>query len=209
MRRRHHPGHLLLIALVALLAGVGVPSARAQAPEHRWLLGLDLAASTVADNEESEDIVIDQKAGGLGLQLGFLLKPSFMLRFCATAADHETSDPDVTIRLGGGTLDAVFLFREGRPFRPYLFAGVGGYQAESRQEELVYEIRGPGVAMGAGAHLRLGARATLHGALRVEAINWEKARVTWDQPGGSIEVEAPIDEEGWTSKVMLGVGIWL
>lgn len=198
-----------LIVTAALLAAMGVGAAQAQIPEHRWLLGLDAVASTVGANEETEDIVIDQKAGGLGLQLGFLLKPSFMLRFYAAAADHETSDPGVTIRLGGGTLDAVFLFRDGKPFRPYLFAGLGGYRAESQQAALVYDIRGPGAAFGFGAHVRLGGRATLHGALRVESINWEKASVTWERPGGSIEVEVPIDEDGWASKVMLGVGIWL
>lgn len=203
-------------ALAALLfvtaVAIAPAPARAQDPQHRWLLGLDLVAGTVGDNEDAtgpDDITIEQKAGGLGLQLGWLLKPSFMLRLSAVGADHDTSDPDVTVRFGGGTLDAVFLFREGLPLRPYLFAGVGGYQAESRQQDVVYDIRGPGVAFGAGLHLRLGARATLHGALRVEAINWEKASVLLDLPGGDLEVEAPIDEDGWASKVMLGVAFWL
>jgi len=198
-----------LIMTAALLAVVGAGQAQAQAPERRWLLGLDAVSGTIDDNELTEDIVINQKANGLGLQLGYLLKPWFMLRVSAIAVDHETSDPDVTIRIGGATLDAMFLFRDGQPFRPYLFAGLGGYEAASQQAALVYDIRGPGAAFGAGAHLRLGDCATLHGALRVESINWEKAGATWEQPGGAIEVAAPIDEEGWASKVMLGVGIWL
>jgi hypothetical protein len=198
-----------LIMTAALLAVVGAGQAQAQAPERRWLLGLDAVSGTIDDNELTEDIVINQKANGLGLQLGYLLKPWFMLRVSAIAVDHETSDPDVTIRLGGGTLDAMFLFRAGKPFRPCLFAGLGAYRAESQQAALVYDIHGPGVAFGAGAHLRLGDCATLHGALRVESVNWEKAGATWAQPGGAIEVAAPIDEDGWASKVMLGVGIWL
>lgn len=200
---------LAAFALGALLTTV---PARAQGDTHRWLLGVDLVAGTVAANEDADadqGPVIDEKAGGLGLQLGYLFSPSFMLRLAAVGADHETSDPDVTIRFGGGTLDAVFLFREGLSFRPYLFAGLGGYQAEAQQDDVTYEIRGPGVAFGAGMHLRLGTRATLHGALRVEAINWEKATALLDLPGGDIVVEAPIDEDGWASKVMLGVGFWL
>lgn len=202
------------VVIAAALVVLALPASpvAAQMSDHRWLLGLDLVAGTVGENESATDpgeIMIDQKAGGLGLQLGYLLKPSFMLRLTAVGADHGTSDPDVTIRFGGGTLDAVFLFREGRPVRPYLFAGLGGYQAESQQEDVTYEIRGPGLAFGAGMHLRLGVRATLHGALRLEAINWESARVLLDLPGGDVEVEAPIDEDGWASKVMLGVGFWL
>lgn len=199
-------------ALALALALLAAAPARAQMNEHRWLLGLDLVAGTVGENEDADgpdDIVIDEKAGGLGLQFGYLLTPSFLLRLTAVGADHETSDPDVTIRFGGGTLDAVFLFRDGRPFRPYLFAGVGGYQAESKQDGVLYEIRGPGVAFGAGLHQRLGARATLHAALRLEAINWEKATALLDLPGGEVEVAAPIDEDGWASKVMLGVAFWL
>jgi hypothetical protein len=211
----HRARRAVLVAALALTvtltAALGAVPAQAQMADHRWLLGVDLVAGTVGENEDAEPdaIIIDEKAGGLGLQFGYMLKPSFMLRLTAVGADHETSDPDVTIRFGGGTLDAVFLFREGKPFRPYLFAGVGGYQAQSQQDDVIYEIRGPGVAFGAGMHLRLGSRATLHGALRVEAINWEEARVLLDLPGGDLEVDAPIDEEGWASKVMLGVGFWL
>lgn len=200
------------LALVSCTVLGAATAAHAQFPEHRWLLGLDAVAGTVGDNEEADgpdDIVIDEKAGGLGLQLGYLLKPSFMLRLSAAGADHETSDPDVTIRFGGGTLDAVFLFRDGQPVRPYLFLGLGGYQAQARQDEVEYEIRGPGLAFGAGAHVRLGAQVTLHGALRLEAINWEEATATLDLPGGDVEISAPIDEEAWASKVMLGVAFWL
>lgn len=201
----------VLATLVAVHVLAAAP-ARAQMNEHRWLLGLDVVAGTVADNEDADPAqgpVIDEKAGGLGLQFGYLLSPTFLLRLTAVGADHETSDPDVTIRFGGGTLDAVFLFRNGQAFRPYLFAGAGGYQAESQQDDALYRIRGPGVAFGAGLHQRLGSRATLHAALRVEAINWEKASVLLDLPGGDLEVEAPIDEDGWASKVMLGAAFWL
>lgn len=199
------------VVLIAFLALAAAP-ARAQMNEHRWLLGVDLVAGTVGGNDDADgpgDIVIDEKAGGLGLQFGYLVRPSFLLRLTAVGADHDTSDPEVTIRFGGGTLDAVFLFRDGHPFRPYLFAGVGGYQASSRQDEVVYEIRGPGLAFGAGMHLRLGARATLHGALRVEAINWEKAGAQLDLPDVEVQIETPIDEDGLASKVMLGMGFWL
>lgn len=199
---------LVPAAACALLLLPAAPSL-AQAPAGRWMLGLDAVAGSVARNDDAADLVIDEKGGGLGLQVGFLLKPSFMLRLCAAATDHDTTDPDVTIRLGGSTIDAVFLFRHGLPFRPYLFAGLGGFQAKSRQQDLTYDISGTGLAVGAGMHLRLGGRATLHGALRVEAINWENARATWERPGGSVEVEVPIDEDGWASKVMLGVGLWL
>jgi hypothetical protein len=198
-----------LIMTAALLTVVGVGPVQAQAPERRWVLGFDGVASTIDDNEQTEDIAINQKADGLGLQLGYLLNPSFMLRFSSIAANHETSDPGATIRLGGRTLDAMLLFRDGKPFRPYLFAGLGGYEAESQRAALVYDTHGPGVAFGAGVYLRLGDCARLHGALRVESINWEKAGATREQGGGAIDIHSPIDEDGWASKVMLGVGIWL
>lgn len=198
-----------LIMTAALLTIAGAGPARAQTPERRWLLGFDAVAGTIDDNETTADIAINQKAGGLGLQLGYRLTPSFMLRLAAIAADHETTDPDVSIRVAGGTLDAVFLFRDGNPFRTYLFAGLGAYQAASRQAALSYSVRGPGVAFGVGAFRRLGDCATLHGALRVESVNWEKSGATWEQSGSRSDVAAPIEEDGWTSKVLVGVGFWL
>jgi hypothetical protein len=195
---------LVALALTPLSA-----TATEEAPVRRWLVGVDAAASTVDGTEPNSGLFIDETSWGLGLQLGWLVSPSFMVRVNAIAADHELNAPDVTVRVGGIAADAVFLFRDGHGFRPYLFAGVGGYVAESRHVDLVYDVRGPGAAFGAGTLVHLGGRTSLHGALRVEAVNWEDTQALWNSPAGLIEVEPPLDESGWTSKVLIGLAFRL
>ena len=198
------------IALAACFAlTVSLAAMPAAAQDGRWQIGVDAVSSTIGDNENAGDVKIDETGSGGGFQVGHLLVPGFMLRLAATSAQHETSDPNVDIRIGGVTFEALFLFREGQAFRPYLFAGLGGYMAESQQQELVFDISGPGATFGAGGHLRLGSRVTLNAGLRVDAINWETARVSYITPTGTVRIEVPIDESGWASKVSLGLGFWL
>ena len=202
-KNRLTPAVTLLLLILGLVA-----AGPAAAWEGRWLVGFDFVASHIGDSDDADEIVLDNSAGGGGLHAGYLITPSFMLRLGGAVAEHNTNVADVTIRFGGGTLDAVYLFRPGTTFRPYIFGGVGGYQAESQVADLIFDVSGPGLAFGGGAHLQLGRHFTLHGSLRLESINWEEATVTYDRPGGLAQIAAPIDESGWASKLALGVGAW-
>lgn len=194
-----------VLALALLLA-----AAPASAQSGRWLIGLDAVASFIGENEDAADVTVDEAAGGLALQIGYLLAPGFMLRLHAAAADHPTSDAGIDLRFGGGTIDAVLLLRAGPPVRPYLFGGLGGFAVESRKANLVYETRGPGMAFGGGVHALLGERVSLHGALRFEWINWDQSSATYELPGGgTTSIVVPIDESGSAAKISLGIGIWL
>jgi len=199
----------MMFATLALMASPGAARAAGDVPgAQRWLIGLDIAATTLSTNAQADGIIIDAKAAGPALQVGWLWKPCLMVRAAAGAADYGTNLPDVKIRVGGGTIDAVFLFREGRTFRPYLFAGVGGYEALSRRDNLAYAVSGTGLAFGTGAHLRLGRDVTLHGSVRVESVRWPETAVTLDGPDGPVPVAEPIDRDGWGSRVMIGLGWW-
>lgn len=206
MGKRHvHRAVGTLVLAAFALAGVWLP-AQAAEPVHvqRWLLGLDAVASTLNANDKQPEVLLDERANGPGLQVGWLLKPTLMLRVCAAAADHGTNVEGASLRVGGGTFDAVWLMREGQAIRPYLFAGAGGYQAVATDETLVYEISAPGLAFGAGWFLRLRGSVSLHGELRVESVRWPAAEVTLaGQPVAEL-----LDRDGWGSKVMVGLAWW-
>ena len=195
---------ILLLAFFALSA-----ASVAAAMEDRWLIGLDGLSSHIDDNEDENNISVDEEAGGVGFQVGYRFSPTFMLRLYASAADHETNDADVTIRFGGAQFEAVYLFRDGRAFRPYLFGGLGGFMLESQQSSLLYEAEGAGLSFGTGAHYFVSGSVSLHGSLRLEAVNWNKVRATYSGPGGDIAVETPVEESGYASKLSLGVAFWL
>ena len=208
MNARCIPRHMTAIALLTCFVAAA-PAAAADWEGGRWLLGLDAVSSTIGANEDAADLLIDETAPGAGLQIGYLFTPNFQLRLFAASAEHETSDPDVKIRFGGGTLDAVYLFRAGQKVRPYVFGGLGGFSLESQQADLLYEAEGPGMALGGGVHVMLSRKVSLHGALRYEAINWDKVTATYDGPGGSASVTVPVDEEGTAGKVLVGIVFWL
>lgn len=200
-------GRLALAALA--LAGAWRP-AQAAAPDHvqRWLVGLDAAASTLNANDRQPEVTLDERANGPGLQVGWLLKPTLMLRASAAVADHGTNIPDTALRVGGGTFDVVWLPRDGHPFRPYLFAGAGGYQTMATSDALVYGISAPGLAFGAGWFLRVRGGVSLHGALRIESVRWPATEVTVAGPEGPRAVAELLDRDGWGSKVMVGLAWW-
>jgi hypothetical protein len=210
MNKRHvfrAVGTLVLAALASM--GTWRP-AQAAEPVHvqRWLLGLDAVASTLNANDQQPEVLLDERANGPGLQVGWLLKPTLMLRVSASAADHGTNIAGTALRVGGGTFDAAWLMREGQAFRPYLFAGAGGYQATATNDALVYEISGPGLAFGAGWLLRVRGSVSLHGELRVESVRWPAADVTLAGEGEPRAVAEPLDRDGWGSKVLVGLAWW-
>ncbi len=196
--------------LFLLTAFAAAASAADYDLEGRWLIGIDAVSNTVGANDRADGLFIEETAPGAGLQFGYMFTQNFQVRLYAAAADHGTSNPDLDIRVGGGTFDAVYLFRTGRQVRPYVFGGLGGFNLESRQADLLYSAEGPGMAIGGGVQVMLGRRVSLHGALRFEAIYWEKVSATYAGPGGgSATVTVPVDEEGTTGNVLLGISLWL
>ncbi|NNE44941.1 MAG: hypothetical protein HKN12_12100, partial [Gemmatimonadetes bacterium] len=102
-----------------------------------------------------------------------------------------------------------YLFRPGQPFRPYLVGGVGGFSMGSRQDNLDFEVNGPGITLGTGFAYFVSERFALDFALRGDFINWEEATATLTLPGGAqTEVATPIEEEGSAAKVFFGLNWW-
>ncbi len=197
-------GFALVLGLVVV--ATAVPAAAWQG---NWLIGLDGLASTIGRDDNADVVVVDETAGGGALQIGYLISPTFMVRLYAAAAVHPTNVADIEIRFSSSTFDALYLFRPGRRFRPYIFGGLGGFRLDSDQDDLHYEARGGGVSFGAGMHLELGSRVTLHGSLRLEGVNWNDVNATIDTPSGRISVRQPIDDSGIASKLTVGIGVWL
>jgi len=199
--------HMLTLTALALAATL---AANPAAAGDRWLIGLDGLSSQIEDNNDEDSISVEEKASGGAVQIGYRLSPNFMLRIYGGGVDHPTSDPEVDIRFVSGLFEGVYLFREGQSFRPYMFGGTGGFTLESQQESLLYKAEGWGVSFGGGAHYLVSSRVSLHGSLRLEAVNWNKVSVTYTAPDGSeLAVETPVEESGFASKVTLGVAFWL
>jgi len=195
----------LTILVIATILTAGVAAAQ----DGRWLIGLDGLSSHVEDNDEEDNISIEEQAGGAALQVGYRFSPSFMLRVYGGGANHPTSDPNIEIRFIGSLLEGVYLFGDGHAFRPYLFGGIGGFKLESQQDALLFAVEGAGISFGGGAHYLVSGSVSLHGSVRLEAVNWNKASVTYSGPGGDIAMEAPVEDSGFASKVTFGVAFWL
>ncbi|MBC8423192.1 outer membrane beta-barrel protein [bacterium] len=192
---------LTLAILLTILLAAGAATAQ----DGRWLLGLDGLSSHVQDNNEEDLVSIDEQSGGAALQIGYRFSPAFMLRLYAGGASHPTSVGDIEIAFISSLIEGVYVFRDGAAFRPYLFGGLGGFKLESQADELVFALEGGGVSFGAGAHYLVSGSVSLHGSLRLEAVNWNTATVSL----GGVAIEAPVEESGFASKLTLGVAIWL
>ena len=196
-------------SLTALALATALTASQVAAGD-RWLIGLDGLSSHIEDNNDEDSISVDEKASGGALQIGYRFSPNFMLRIYGGTADHPTSDPKVDIRFGGGLFEGVYLYRDGQSLRPYMFGGVGGFGLESQQASLLYKAEGAGVSFGGGLHYLVSRRVSLHGSLRLEAVNWNTVSVTYTAPdGGELAVETPVEESGFASKVTFGVAFWL
>jgi len=195
---------LTTLLLAALLA-----AGAAAAQDGRWLIGVDGLSSFVDDNNDEDLVSIEEKAGGAALQFGYRFSPAFLLRLYAGGADHATNVGDIEIRFIGSLVEGVYLFRDGRDFRPYLFGGIGGFKLESQQDALLFDVEGAGISFGTGAHYLVSDGVSFHGSLRLEAVNWSKVTVTYSDPGGDVAIETPVEESGFASKLSFGVAFWL
>lgn len=179
-----------------------------------FFLGLGLYSSQMSAEDRKEgsppgSVYIEESGGGMSLLIGYGFTPSFTTRITTGAAEHKTSDPDVTFLYGGASIEAVYYFREGNPFRPYVFGGLGGYVMKSMKGNLTYSTAGPGTTLGGGFTCFLNEHFALDCDLRMEFINWETKVAEIDIGGGTVTtVETPIEEEGEAGKMMVGVSYW-
>ncbi len=198
------------IVLCLLLPAVMPLADAAIAQDGRWMLGFDLLADSVGGDDDPDALTITDPAFGAALQIGYLFTPSLQLRLYAASADHETSDADVDIRVGGGTFDLAYVFRPGAAVRPFLAGGLGGFRAEAQDDAFEYAAEGSAMSFSGGMHVLLGRKVTFHTQARLEVINWNEAQATLNLPDGSSQTfTAPIDDSGGAFKVSVGVCLWL
>ena len=205
LRIAYLPAAILVLLLTSLFPG---PEAYAGDLGNNWLIGIDGVGSNIGEDEDGDTLVIEEDGGGGALQVGYSFSPSFQLRFYGSGALHETSNPDVDILFSGALFEAVYLFKPGQNFRPYVFGGLGGFVAESQQGNFTYSMEGPGASLGGGLHYFLNNHVSIHSSVRLEAVNWDTVNMTFDTRSGIIELEAPIDESGTATTFTLGMGLW-
>ncbi len=203
-------------AFAGLAIGLAAPSrVAAGAPDTRgFSLAAMLQSTHIGSEDERDDgspgsVFIGEQGVGVVVALGYGFTPAFATRLVLSGASHETSDPDIDVQFGAGTLEAVYLFRAGAPFRPYLFGGVGGYSLESQEDAFHFETTGPGVTLGGGLLYFVSEHVGLDAALHLDFINWEKQTAEIEGPSGStVVVETPIEEEGSAARFAFGLGWW-
>jgi hypothetical protein len=221
---RHLPAKAAATLSLALVAGLlAVACAAAQegaAPATRLpsTVGLSVSAqidmTLVGAEDRMEDspagsIFVNELGGGLTLRGAYGFTPNMALRVSLSGARHETSNSDVEVLLGSAALDIAYIFRNERYVRPYVFAGTGGFELESRQDELAFSTTGAGIIAGVGLLSFLSPSFALDFSVRGEAIGWEESRAERPGPDDStIIVETPVDEDGSGLKFQLGVSWW-
>ncbi|MGQ0722486.1 MAG: outer membrane beta-barrel protein [Candidatus Eiseniibacteriota bacterium] len=199
-------------AIFALVAAQADPAAASDT--RGFMMGLDLGTSHIDAQDESSgapagSVFIEDTGAGASLLFGWGFTPSFALRLNASGGQHDTSDPDTEFWLNSGTLEAMYLFRNPQPVRPFVLGGVGGFTMRSRRDDLDFETTGPGVVLGAGLVYFAGERFAFDFEVRGDFINWDEATATLTQPGGSqIQIDVPIEEEGSAAKFLFGVNWW-
>ena len=193
-----------LVILMLLLFAAASLQAGERFPNGRWSLGLDAAGGFI-DGGDQADLAVEEQGSGPAVRVGFLLRPTLQIRLHSSSTEHATSLDDVMLSYDGATFDVVYLFRPGRPFRPYLSGGAGGYIVTSQQDALTFESEGFSAVFGAGFHFQLNRRLGLHAQGRLVTINWNMNRATLQMDGGGTTIiETPIKESG--SMGMLSAG---
>ena len=200
-----------LAALAAVL--LSVAPATADTDGLAFGIGLQtnrIAAEKPANNAPSGTVFVDETAGGANLWAGYGFTPSFTMRLMAAAASHGTSDPDVDIDWGGATVEAMYLFRNPSAWRPYVVGGFGGYSTRSRQDNLDFEVSGPGLLAGAGVLHSFNDTWALDLSVRASFVNWKDTSATFTFPDGTTAtVQTPIEDDGAALDLGLGLSWWL
>lgn len=202
----------LIIALAALLtsapgagAAEGTQGFFIVVEGHRSHIGADDPPAAPPPNA----VYVDKVGGGGALHLGYGITPTFALRLVMAGSQHETSRDDIEVRLTSATLEAVHHFQPGRPLRPFVFGGLGGFSIESQDDVFDYKTEGGGLSFGAGLDYFVGPDFAVTFGVRGEAINWDRTTATLTLPDGSrVTAERPIEDSGGAIKLSIGVGYW-
>jgi len=203
------PGAIYLLA-AAVLTLLLVPRF-ARAEVEGFFLGLGFHSDHLSAEDRKEggppgSAYIEEDGGGLDLQLGWAFNESFLLRLRMAGAEHETSRSDVDFYSGSAVFEAAYLFREGRPLRPYIMGGLGGFVMDSQQGDIFeYETSGSGAVLGGGLVYFFNEHFALDAALRLSFINWENKTAKTKLNGTTATVETPLDEEGEAGNLLVGL----
>lgn len=202
---------LMVVLALALLPAV---ASRAAEGTRGFQLGVEAHRSHIGADDPhagapADALFVDEVGGGGALTLGWGFTPTFALRLVLAGSRHETTRDNVEVQLSGATLEAVHYFQPGRPLRPFVFGGLGGFSAESRDDPFTWETEGGGACFGVGLVYFVSRDFAFTFNARADAINWDKASGTVALPGGgTFTVDQPVDEGGLAAKFGVGMGWW-
>lgn len=212
------PRHLTLA--VVLAAGLAVqPAVRAQdaaASPPVWgqargfAFGLKYLLDGIGADEAGNALspVIDDMGSGLVASGGYTFTPRFHVRLTLGSATHPTSFPDLDVQHSVATLEAHYRFTPDRQVCPYVLGSLGG--TDARADHGVDHVKFSGGMAGIGAGLLVGFTPHLSLDLtgRLDAVNWNKAEWSQDQPGGgTLRYENAIEDSGGSARMELGL-VW-
>ena len=204
-------------AVTVVLAAALVPSdgSAAGGSARGTLLGVSLHSNHIGSDDRPPDapsgsVFLDENGGGLTLVAGYGFTNAFALRLALDGAVHETTDPAIEVTHSSVVMEGVYYFRSAQLARPYVAAGVGGFQVESRQGQYDFATTGPGAVLGTGLQVFVAEHVALDFGLRADWINWEEQRATRHEGDGTETiVQTPIEEEGGAVKLRVGVNFWI
>ncbi len=204
--RRKPPLRTLVGILISLLLVIASPlhaeEAKDSMDEKGAFIGVKLIGSSLhLDDQPGSDFFIKDDGAGMQLHTGYRFNSVFALDVTLGGARHDTSDPRLDAKIGSIQIFALYRFVPGRPFRPYIKGGIGGYTLELEEQSVDVRIEGGGIAFGGGFDYFFSPRFSLGADFTHNLINYEE--VSLEAEGFSVGLE--IDEEG--SMTSLGMAL--
>ena len=209
----HFIAALALLALAASAPGAASAAAADEAwgAERGFALGLQLQTDVIGaedpgPNAAPDQLFIEETGHGATVHVGYTFTPAFALRWSLGVAGHGTSRDAVEAYHSSSMLEAHWRFLPHERARPYLFGGLGGAVIETDAELYDSEIRGGAAVLGLGLLYNLTRHLLLDAQGRLDFINWNEAQLQLELPqGGTLELAAPVEDDGGALKFQVGV----
>ncbi len=192
----------ILITLMFFSSPLLAQETQEDSNEKGFYLGIRFIGSSLhVDDSEDADFFIKDDGGGAQLQAGYRFNNAFSLELSMGGAKHDTSDPRIDALIGAVQIFAQYHFSPGRPFRPYIKGGFGGYGLSLKEDNAEIQIEGGGVTFGGGFDYFFSPHFALGVDLTHNVIKYEEANLS----AGGFSIGWEIDEEG--SMTSLGLAL--
>ena len=205
--KTHHCKTIQLLIIAAIFSIVCVPAAWAHdvSRDKGFYMGATIGGATIyPEDNPNSDFQIEDGGGFFTIKAGYSFNRVFSLEFAAVGQGYETTDPTINASLGSLQVMAMYHFRPGHQFRPYVKGGLGGYGLQLQQNNVSATANGGGVVLGGGIDYIFTRNFGMGIDFTHNIIGFDKVEV--DFGGNTVGTE--IDEDGAMTSVGLSFNVY-